>query len=118
ALENGNGVGDIAARYAARRTVFLDAVRGLNGMTGRGSQGGMYVMLDISAIEPDREAFAWGLLEAAQLAVMPVRRFGDAAKGHVRISLCQPEEVLREAAIRLKRFASSSHDRQPRTGTA
>lgn len=104
ALENGHGVADIAERYAKRRTVFLDAIRGMNDVTVRGSEGGMYVMLDVSALEPDCEAFAWALLEAEKVAVMPGGSFGDAAKGHIRISLCQPDEVLREAASRLKRF--------------
>ncbi len=104
ALENGYGVADIAARYAARRTVFLDALRGLNEVTIRGSEGGMYVMLDISAVEPDCEAFAWALLEAEKVSVMPGASFGDAAKGHIRISLCQPEDVLKDAAGRIARF--------------
>ena len=107
ALENGYGVNEIAARYAGRRTVFLDAIRGANGVTVRGSEGGMYVMLDISVIEPDCEAFAWGLLEAEKVAVMPGGSFGDAAAGHIRISLCQPDEVLREAAARLRRFVKT-----------
>src|SRR5690606_33784367 len=107
ALENGHGVVDIAERYAKRRTVFVDAIRGMNDVTVRGSEGGMYVMLDVSALEPDCEAFAWALLEAEKVAVMPGGSFGDAAKGHIRISLCQPDEVLREAAGRLKRFVGS-----------
>jgi arginine:pyruvate transaminase len=107
ALENDYGVAEIAARYAARRAVFLDAVRGLNDIVVRGSQGGMYVMLDISAVEPDDEKFAWGLLEAEKVAVMPGSSFGEAASGHVRISLCQPDAVLTDAAGRLRRFAAS-----------
>jgi len=106
AMENAYGVKDIAERYAARRTVFLDAVRGLNNVTVRGSEGGMYVMLDISAIEPDCESFAWGFLNSEKVAVMPGVSFGEAAAGHIRISLCQPEEILLEAAERLKRFAA------------
>lgn len=106
ALENDYGVAEIAQRYAARRGVFLDALRGLNEVTVRGSQGGMYVMLDIRAVEPDCEKFAWALLEAEQVAVMPGASFGDAAAGHVRVSLCQPEPVLLDAARRLRRFVS------------
>ena len=41
--------------------------------------------------------------EVFRVAVMPGGSFGDAAKGHIRISLCQPEEILRDAAARLKR---------------
>lgn len=108
ALENAYGVDEIAARYAARRSVFLDEIRGLNGITVRGSDGGMYIMLDIRAMQPDDEKFAWALLDAEQLAVMPGSSFGEAAAGHIRISLCQPDEVLKEAATRLKRFIAST----------
>ena len=104
ALENGWGVREIAERYEGRRSVFLDAVRGLNNVTIRGSEGGMYVMLDIREIEPDCEAFAWKLLEDEGVAVMPGSSFGEAAAGHIRISLCQSEDVLVEAADRLRRF--------------
>lgn len=104
ALENGHGVADIAARYAARRSVFLDAVSGIDGVTVRGSEGGMYVMLDISSVERDCEAFAWRLLRQTNVAVMPGGSFGEPTRGHIRISLCQPEAVLREAAGRLRAF--------------
>ena len=107
ALEKGYGVREIAERYAARRTVFLDAVRGMNDVTVRGSEGGMYAMLDISVIEPDDEKFAWAFLDAEKVGVMPGSSFGDAAAGHIRISLCQSEDILLEAAQRLRRFASS-----------
>ncbi|MEO9337977.1 pyridoxal phosphate-dependent aminotransferase [Mesorhizobium sp. SB112] len=107
ALENDFGVAEIAERYKARRELMLDAFRGFNDFTVRGSEGGMYIMLDIRDIEPDCEKFAWGLLEAEKLAVMPGSSFGEAAEGHIRLSLCQPEDTLKEAAHRLKRFASS-----------
>src|SRR5688572_549202 len=107
ALENDYGVREIADTYNGRRKVLLDAIRGLNDITVRGSEGGMYVMLDVSAIERDDEKFAWALLDAENVSVMPGSSFGDAAAGHIRISLCQPDDVLLEAATRLRRFASS-----------
>lgn len=107
ALENDFGVEQIAATYAGRRKLFIDQMRGLNNVTVRGSEGGMYVMLDVSAVERDCEKFAWDLLEAEKVAVMPGVSFGDAAAGHIRISLCQPDDVLQEAAGRLRRFANS-----------
>jgi arginine:pyruvate transaminase len=107
ALENRYGVDEIAARYAARRDIFLGEMRGFNAVTVRGSEGGMYVMLDIRAVEPDCERFAWALLEAEKVGVMPGSSFGEAAAGHIRISLCQPDELLKEAAKRLRRFISA-----------
>jgi arginine:pyruvate transaminase len=107
ALENRYGVDEIAARYAARREIFLAEMRGFNAVTVRGSEGGMYAMLDIRAVEPDCERFAWRLLEAEKVAVMPGSSFGEAAAGHIRISLCQPDALLKEAATRLHRFISA-----------
>lgn len=107
ALENDYGVARIAEIYNGRRKVFLDAICGMNDITVRGSEGGMYVMLDVRAIEPDCEKFAWALLDAEKVGVMPGSSFGDAAAGHIRISLCQPDDVLLEAAARLRRFASA-----------
>jgi arginine:pyruvate transaminase len=107
ALENRFGVDDIAARYAARRQTFLAEVAGSNRITVRGSEGGMYIMLDVRDVEPDCEAFAWAFLDAEKVAVMPGSSFGEAAAGHIRISLCQPESVLAEAATRLKRFVAA-----------
>ena len=107
ALEQGYGVKEIAERYAARRNVWLEEMRGLNNVVVRGSEGGMYVMLDIRAVEPDCEKFAWAFLDAENVAVMPGSSFGDAAAGHIRISLCQQEDVLKEAASRLKRFVGN-----------
>jgi arginine:pyruvate transaminase len=112
ALEQGYGVDEIAERYAARRAFLLEAVRGINGISVRGSEGGMYVMLDVSAVDPDCEAFAWDLLNAEQIAVMPGVSFGEAAGGHVRISLCQPEAVLEEAVSRLRRFVAGRMGRR------
>ncbi|MBN9251251.1 MAG: pyridoxal phosphate-dependent aminotransferase, partial [Mesorhizobium sp.] len=59
-----------------------------------------------SAVEPDDEKFAWAFLEAEKVGIMPGSSFGDAAAGHLRVSMCQPEPVLLEAARRLRHFIS------------
>lgn len=107
ALENDYGVEQIASIYANRRKVFLDAIRGINNIVVRGSEGGMYVMLDVRAIEPDSEKFAWALLDTENVTVMPGASFGEAAEGHIRIALTQPDDILREAAKRIRHFAAS-----------
>ncbi len=107
ALENDYGVEQIASIYANRRTVFLDAIRGINNIVVRGSEGGMYVMLDVRAIEPDSEKFAWALLNSENVTVMPGASFGEAAEGHIRIALTQPDDILREAAKRIRHFAAN-----------
>ncbi len=112
ALENAFGVKEIADCYDSRRRAFTRAVEGIAGVRVRGSEGGMYAMLDISAIDPDCERFAWGLLDSEKVAVMPGLSFGEAARGHVRVSLCQNEDVLGDAVERLRRYIASYHIRQ------
>ena len=103
ALDRGYGVEEITAVYSARRKAFLEALGQSQGFAVHGSKGGIYVMLDVRAVSPSGETFAWDLLAAEKLAVMPGESFGEATAGHVRISLCQPEAVLGEAARRLRR---------------
>ncbi|MEM9278369.1 MAG: pyridoxal phosphate-dependent aminotransferase [Pseudomonadota bacterium] len=107
ALNDEIGVNEIAETYRKRGEVFLDALQGANGIRTMNEPGGMYFMLDIRSITNDAQKFAFGLLDEESMAVMPGDSFGPSAAGHLRISLCQPEEKLKEAATRLRRFASS-----------
>ncbi|WP_025030486.1 pyridoxal phosphate-dependent aminotransferase [Nitratireductor aquibiodomus] len=118
AAENGFGLREIAELYTRRREAFLDAIRGMNGVIVRGSEGGMYVMLDIRAIEEDCEKFAWDFLNEEDVAVLPGASFGNAARGHIRISMCQDEKTLREAAKRLQRFIAARLDKSGQTAAA
>lgn len=106
ALETDSGVADIAARYAERREIFLTALGNQQGRV-RGSRGGMYVMIDVSGLASDCEAFAWALLADEAICVMPGASFGAAAAGHIRISLCQPDDVLADAARRIAAYISA-----------
>lgn len=107
AINNRYGVDEIADLYAQRREKFLQTVRGINALTIRGSEGGMYLMFDVRKIAKTGQEFAWALLEAENMSVLPGESFGRAAAGHIRISLCQTDELLEEAATRLKRFVTS-----------
>ena len=75
-------------------------------------------MLDIRAIEEDCEKFAWDFLNEEDVAVLPGASFGNAARGHIRISMCQDEETLREAAKRLQRFIAARLDKSGQTAAA
>jgi len=107
ALDNDWGVEEIAQRYAARRELFRRAFDGSNGVIIRGSKGGMYAMLDVRAVDSDGERFAFALLDAEGVAVMPGESFGHAAAGHIRISLVQDDAVLADAIARIKRFVAA-----------
>ncbi|MCG6857312.1 MAG: pyridoxal phosphate-dependent aminotransferase [Salaquimonas sp.] len=104
ALDHDWGLDEIAATYERRRKTMRKALDGLAGVTIHGSEGGMYVMLDVRAIDADGERFAFDLLDAEKVAVLPGESFGESAAGHIRISLCQPDDMLEEAARRIARF--------------
>lgn len=112
ALNERIGVDEIARRYAHRRSVMHGVFEQAQKIKLRGSEGAMYIMLDISAIEEDGEAFAWKLLEEEGVAVMPGGSFGPEARSHIRLTLAQPEDRLREGADRLLRFARRWYERK------
>lgn len=107
ALDNAYGVGELSALFTKRGQVFREALTGTNDIRILNDDGAMYFMIDIRNVTMDAEKFAFGLLEQEKLCVMPGDSFGPSAAGHIRVSLCQPEELLREGAERLKRFISN-----------
>lgn len=107
ALNEEIGVAEIAETYRKRGEAFVTELRGVNGFRILNEPGSMYFMADIREIASDAQKFAFGLLNEEQVAIMPGDSFGPSAAGHIRISLCQPEDRLNEAARRIRRFASS-----------
>lgn len=107
ALNGEIGVNDIAETYKRRGEIFLQELEGANGIRILNEAGSMYFMIDIRAIASDAQKFAFALLDAENVAIMPGDSFGPPARGHIRISLCQPEDRLKEAAKRLRRFIST-----------
>ncbi|MEZ5791198.1 MAG: aminotransferase class I/II-fold pyridoxal phosphate-dependent enzyme [Nitratireductor sp.] len=75
ALVAGWGVEELTQRYDARRKALISAFDGIRGAQVRGSQGGIYVMLDVSDTFESGEDFAWSLLEAEKIAVTPGEAF-------------------------------------------
>lgn len=107
ALEHEYGVGELQTLFTKRGKTFREALSGSNDIHILNEDGAMYFMIDIRNVTQDSETFAFQLLEHEKLCVMPGDSFGPSASGHIRISLCQPEDKLREGAERLKRFISN-----------
>ncbi len=107
ALDNAYGVGELSDIFTRRGKTFRETLAGTNDIRILNEDGGMYFMIDIRNVTMDAEKFAFELLEKEKLCVMPGDSFGPSAAGHLRVSLCQPEEKLRDGANRLKRFVSN-----------
>ena len=79
--------------YRARREQAL-AILADAGMSVDRPGGAFYLMVDVSAANPDATAFALDLLHTHQVAVAPGETFGPGGAGLVRIALCVSEEAI------------------------
>lgn len=90
--------------YRRRRDAVCRRLGGLPGLRCHRPDGGMFVMLDVRGTGRTADAFARGLLEEENVAVLGGDAFGAPAAGHVRVSLTVPDERLAEACDRIGRF--------------
>lgn len=88
ALEQGTEFeSEIAAPFQRRRAIATRILAGQNTLGLVPAQGAMYLMLDIRATGLTGEAFAYDLLDAHHIAVMPGESFGKCAAGHIRVAM-------------------------------
>ncbi len=80
--------------FKARAAQVVRRANAIPGLAARMPEGGMFVMLDCCAITTDDIAFAAHMLAATGVACVPGSGFGQAARGHVRISLTADCETL------------------------
>lgn len=104
-------VREMCAEYKARRDVVCERLSAMPGIRFHRPAAGMFIMIDVSAINPDDAAFARDLLERQKVSVVPGSGFGDSTRGHVRFSLTQPVETLREGCERLGRYLEDNSRR-------
>ena len=99
-------VRDMCARYQNRRDLVCDRLEQIPRVKYHRPESGMFIMVDIRKINQDDKVFAQQLLDAESVSVLPGNAFGSSTRGHVRISLVQPRDVLTEGCKRLERFVS------------
>lgn len=92
-----------ALEQRGRRTV--EVLQQSSSVRAHMPEGGMFVFADVRPTGLSGEAFALGLLEEENVAIMPGEAFGKAGAGHVRISLTTSLEVLEPAISRMVSFA-------------
>jgi LL-diaminopimelate aminotransferase len=85
--------------YQRRRDVILGWLPRV-GMTAQVPKGALYVWAKVP-LGVDCEGFAVDMLEKAGVWMTPGTAFGPHGNGYLRLSLCVPEERLREAGERL-----------------
>lgn len=94
-------VDEMRRQYDRRRRFVLARFEEM-GVECFEAKGAFYVFPECP--EPDEDAFVENLLETEQVAVVPGRVFGDAGRGHLRVSYATSLDQLREAMNRIERY--------------
>ena len=67
--------------YRARRDLVCARLNACPGLACQWPRGGMYAMVDVRGAGLTDIDFAWGLLDAEGISVLPAAAFGDSAAG-------------------------------------
>lgn len=90
--------------YRRRRDIFMQHLSGVAGISILRPDAGIFCLMDLSALGVSGKKFSEDLLEARQVSVLAGGAFDTSLEHHVRIALCQPEDVLGEGAERIAAF--------------
>ena len=91
-------------RFKSRRDCLCDALEKIPELKVHRPGGGMFAMIDVSALGCDGEQFANDLLDQEGIAVVPGFAFGDSATNCIRIGFLQDEAVIKKAVEKIARF--------------
>jgi arginine:pyruvate transaminase len=100
-------VSEMRVKYQNRRDLVCAQLAKMPGLSYHCPESGMFIMLNVGHFNEDDKLFAQALLDAERVSVLPGSAFGNSTRGHVRLSLVQPEEVLLEGCKRLEKFVRS-----------
>lgn len=110
ALKNGDDdVAMMRESYDQRRRFLMNAFKEMN-LPCFEPYGAFYVFPDIREFNMTSEEFAFALLDAENLAVVPGSAFGDSGEGFLRISYAYSLEKLKIAMERIARFIEKLRD--------
>jgi LL-diaminopimelate aminotransferase len=92
----------MAAEYQRRRDIIVDGFNAFGWKVPR-PKASMYVWAPVPTKQNSFD-FAASLIENAGVAVVPGVGFGPHGEGYVRIALVQPQERLRQAVDRIRKW--------------
>jgi len=108
ALERGeDSMKSMRDQYHLRRDMVVGRLNAA-GLACGSPGGAFYVFPNVSATGLSEREFAYGLLDAQRVAVVPGTAFGENGRGHVRASFATGLEQLVEACDRIERFANTA----------
>ena len=97
--------GEMRDIYRRRRDLVVRGLAGINSISCKAPQGGMFMMIDTRHSGLSAYDFTWRLFRETGVAVLDASPFGDNAKGFLRMSIGNSDAELTEACHRIRRFA-------------
>ncbi|PZU86433.1 MAG: aminotransferase [Shinella sp.] len=98
--------------YARRARLVADGLAGNGPLQPMMPEGGMFIVIDVSATGLTGLQFAHRLLDEKNVAVMPGGSFGEQAESFIRVSLTVDDEKLAEATGRMAELATELIERE------
>ena len=97
-----NCVQEMVKEYDRRRRLVLNELEKIEGLSYVKPKGAFYVFPNFSSFEESDEAMALHLLKNARVVTVPGSGFGEAGKGHLRISYSVSYKQVEEGMKRIK----------------
>jgi len=98
---------EINGAFESRCTVMAEGINQIEGLRCRMPEGAFYLFVDIRALGIPSIDFAFRLLDAERVALVPGVAFGPYGEGYVRIACTVPEDALRAGLDRIARFVGT-----------
>jgi len=105
ALKEGWGfVEEMRTEYKKRLDFMVPKLNEIEGVNCSYPEGAFYLFPEIKGVEKSGTQLMMDMMMKQQLLLAPGEGYGENGKGHLRISLVKPVEVLEEAAGRLEKY--------------
>jgi aspartate/methionine/tyrosine aminotransferase len=91
----------------ARRDMLLKGLDGVPGLRCCVPDAGMFTLIDVRATGLSGYDFMSGLFKSERVSVLDGGAFGDETRGFVRLCFATDEATLREAMLRIRRYAGT-----------
>jgi arginine:pyruvate transaminase len=90
-----------------RRDMLLKGLEGVRGLRCSVPDAGMFTLIDVRATGLSGYDFMSGLFESEKVSVIDGGAFGEGTRGFVRLCFATDEATLREAMLRIRRYAGT-----------
>lgn len=91
----------------ARRDMLLKGLEGVRGLRCCVPDAGMFTLIDVRATGLSGYDFMSGLFKSERVSVIDGGAFGEETRGFVRLCFATDEATLREAMVRIRRYAGT-----------